>query len=205
VPDFRSIRSSFQGVVMGTCRFRLRTLMIAVAVVATTLTAWIGWSRRASYVRKAELNSRREIQYKEAYRRGNAVGTLNTGDLGLRTARLKKSLLEGGVLETVLIDLVSSREARSLYSGRNGTIVFGTARPGDLVSASDLIDREEPPSVLSAVQVQRTREAAKNAAWSQHERDFVESFLSSARRKGTSLGDQRVPAHRLRCDAVDRA
>ena len=80
------------------------------------------------------------------------------------------------MLEAVLIDLVSSREGRLLYSGSNGTIVFGTARPGELLSASELFDREEPPSELSAVEVQRTLEAAKNAAWTQHERDFVDSF-----------------------------
>ena len=44
------------------------------------------------------------------------------------------------------------------------------------MSASELIDREEPPSGLSAVQFRRWPEAAKNAAWAQHERDFVESF-----------------------------
>jgi hypothetical protein len=119
-----------------------------------------------------------EIKYlaPQVVRGENAVGSLKTVDLGLRTARLKNALLEWGVLEAVLIDLVSSSEARSLYSGRNGTIAFGTARPSTLVAASELIDREEPPSELSAVQVQRALEAAKNAAWTQHERDFVESF-----------------------------
>ena len=115
----------------------------------------------------------------QVIRCGSPARILKVDDLTLRTRKLKHAQLEWGVLEAVLIDLLGSREGRGLYSGRNGRIVFGTARPG-LVSASDLIDREEPPSELSAVQVQRTLEAAKNAAWSQHERDSVESFRPTA-------------------------
>jgi hypothetical protein len=99
----------------------------------------------------------------------------NTEDLALRTARLKNAQLEWGVLEAVLLHLVGPHEARGLNGGRNGTILFGTARPG-LVSASELIDREKPPRELSAAQVKRALEAAKNEAWTQHERDFMETF-----------------------------
>jgi hypothetical protein len=114
--------------------------------------------------------------------RQKAVGKSNAGDLALRTANLKNALLEWGVIEAVLIDMISSREAFFRSVGRNGTIVFGTARPGQLVSASGLIDRDAPPSELSAVQLQRALEAAKNAAWTQHERDFIESFRTKDQR-----------------------
>ena len=107
--------------------------------------------------------------------------------LALRTERLKNSQLEWSVLEAVLIDVLNRR--------KNGMIVFGTARPGQLISASDLIDREEPPDELSAVQLQRTLEAAKDAARAQYERDFVESFRPKDERI-VVLDERRLDAER---------
>jgi hypothetical protein len=111
-----------------------------------------------------------------AIRRRNAPGTLNSEESRLRTARLKSAVLEWSVLEAVCVDMIHRREARARNGSRNETIVFWTRPPGKSVAASWLIDREDPPSELSEVQVQRAVEAAKNAAWTQHERDFMESF-----------------------------
>ena len=109
-------------------------------------------------------------------RRPNSPVTPNKGDLSLRTARLKNAVLEWSVLEAVLVDIIDRHEAAFPNRGRNETIVFATGRPGKLVSASGLIDGDQPPQGLSAGQLESAIEAAKNAAWTQHERDFVESF-----------------------------
>ena len=108
-------------------------------------------------------------------RRRNAPVDLNSEDLKLRTAKLKNAVLQWNVLEAVLLDIIHWNEARLPNGGREETIIFGTARPG-LLAASELIDRENPPSELSDVQLQRAEEAAKDAAWAQHERDHVECF-----------------------------
>jgi hypothetical protein len=121
---------------------------------------------------------RTEIKYlaPPAIRRQNAPGTSNSRELSLRAARLKNAALEWSVLEAVLVDIINRNAARFPDGGRDETIVFATARPGKLVSASELIDSDNPPSGLSAVQFPHAMEAAKSAAWAQHERDFVESF-----------------------------
>ena len=119
-------------------------------------------------------------------------------DLASRTARPISSLgatrwspIPNGTA-TSLVELAAGRylSAKNCRTGQARlsafsawlTLGLGTARLGELVSASELFDREEPPSELSAVQVQRTLESAKNAAWTQHERGFVESFRPKVRR-----------------------
>jgi hypothetical protein len=66
----------------------------------------------------------------------------NSGDLSLRTARLKNAALEWSVLEAVFVDIIDRNAALSPDGGRSETIVFATARPSKLVSASGLIDRD---------------------------------------------------------------
>jgi hypothetical protein len=127
-----------------------------------------------------------------AIRRRSTPVDLNSEDLKLRTAKLKDAVLQWSVLEAALVDIIHWDEARVPKGGKEETIIFGTARPG-LLAASELIDREEPPSELSAGQLQRAVEAAKDAAWAQHERDHLESFRPKDERI-TVLNERRPEA-----------